>query len=312
MYNLCCISNELKEDGYSFQSMTWKRFNELRDTLGIKQTLHELGTRWLNNVCVTYKIIKHCYNNGWGYRISSDLFPVLTHPDFKNYISDVPQYQDIMETFKDISNDNKTWNVRISCHPDQFNVLASEDTSAVSKTIRELSLHSWIMDQMGATATYHNPINIHINCSKGNLAEIAERFAYWLDLCMPSVKNRLVVENEDKGVWNVENLYNYFYIPYGIPITFDNLHHKCNPGLLSEQEAIKICSSTWHGYKPLFHYSESDSNNKNQRAHAEYPTDKPCSDDYDWDIELKGKDKAIRMISLIQLSQEAQELNLGY
>ena len=81
---------------------------------------------------------------------------------------------------------------------------------------------------------------------------------------------------------------------------------------LNENDAIKICSSTWSKYKPLFHYSESDPGNKNKRAHAEYPTNKPLSEDYDWDIELKAKDKAIRMISLIELTEEAQELNLGY
>ena len=77
MYNLCCISNELKEQGYQFQTMTWKRFNQLVESEGQQSALTELGERWLNNIRVTFMSIQHCYQNGWGYRVSSSLFPLL-------------------------------------------------------------------------------------------------------------------------------------------------------------------------------------------------------------------------------------------
>ena len=83
MYSLCCISNELKELGHSFKTMTWKRFNELVDSESQQFALNELGERWLNNVRVTLRCIKHCHENGWGYRVSSALFPCLTHPAFQ-------------------------------------------------------------------------------------------------------------------------------------------------------------------------------------------------------------------------------------
>ena len=134
MYNLCCISNELKDQGIKFQTMTWKRFNQLSDEHGVKHALEELGARWLNNVEVTHKCIEHCHNNGWGYRVSSSLFPILTHPDFKYGVADVPQFEEIMDEFKTIVFNNEVWQVRLSTHPDQFNVLASENQSAVTKT----------------------------------------------------------------------------------------------------------------------------------------------------------------------------------
>ena len=99
MYNLCCISNELKEQGHSFQTMTWKRYNDLCSQHSISHALNELGSRWLNNVQVTRLAILHCWENRWGYRVSSNLFPVLTHPEFGYDISDVPQYEAIMQTF---------------------------------------------------------------------------------------------------------------------------------------------------------------------------------------------------------------------
>jgi hypothetical protein len=67
------------------------------------------------------------------------------------------------------------------------------------------------------------------------------------------------------------------------------------------------CAKTWGNVKPLFHYSESHPDKTNPRAHADMPTDYPVSDQYDFDIELKGKDFAIRRceeISNARLSQD--------
>ena len=55
------------------------------------------------------------------------------------------------------------------------------------------------------------------------------------------------------------------------------------------------CVDTWQGYRPLFHYSESAPGN-NPRKHAQYAEQEFYSYgeiDYDVDMELKMKDKAI-------------------
>ena len=313
MYNLCCISNELKDQGYKFQTMTWKRFNQLRDEHGAEYALDQLGQRWLNNVRVTFKCIEHCSENGWGYRVSSALFPCLTHPEFEYSIEDVPQYEQIIEEFYNIECYNalyETRDVRLSTHPDQFNVLASENQSAVDKTIAELNHHGWVMDMLGCERSYYNPINIHVNCTKGELADIAARFMSNLNKCDQSVTSRLVVENEDKGCWTVDNLLKHFRLP----ITFDNLHDKCNPSQLPCRVhpawGMSSCAATWGNVKPLFHYSESMPDHKNPRKHADMPTDYPASDAYDWDIELKSKDAAIRELAMIELVQQSEKMGL--
>jgi len=306
MYNLCCISNELKDQGYSFKTMTWKRFNQLRDEHGEERALFELGERWFNNVVVTLECIEHCAREGWGYRVSSDLFPCLTHPDFHYKVSDVPQHDEIMELFEECQANN-AWNVRLSTHPDQFNVLASENQASVDKTITELNHHGWVMDMLGCQRNHYNPINIHVNCTKGDLADIAARFMSNLNKCEQGVTSRLVIENEDKGCWTVDNLLKHFRLP----ITFDNLHDKCNPSETDSAACMYQCAATWN-VRPLFHYSESHPDKTNPRAHADMPIDKPCSDQYDWDIELKSKDAAIRALAAIELTQQAQELNMGY
>ena len=298
MYNLCCISNELKDQGYKFQTMTWKRFNQLCDEHGAEYALDQLGKRWLNNVEVTRLCIEHCADNGWGYRVSSALFPCLTHPEFGYSVQNVPQYEQIMEEFRDIVYYNEAWQVRLSTHPDQFNVLASENQASVDKTIAELNHHGWVMDMLGCERSYRNPMNIHVNCTKGDLADIAARFMSNLNKCDQSVTSRLVIENEDKGCWTVDNLLKHFRLP----ITFDNLHDKCNPSETSSEDCMYQCAATWN-VKPLFHYSESHPDKTNPRAHADIPTDCPSIWQYDWDIELKSKDAAIRACNTIAASR---------
>ena len=316
MYNLCCISNELK-DKHSFKTMTWKQFTSICKEDDFAQALNILGSRWLNNIKVTGEIIKYCAKNGWGYRVSSDLFPCLTHPEFNWTIEDVPQYDAIMDEFAAIARFNAAeigQNVRLSCHPDQFNVLASTNDSAVNKTIKELECHGWTMDQLGCTRDYNCPMNIHVNCSQGNLQEIADRFMFNLNRCNDSVKYRLVIENEDKGVWHAENLHQYF----DIPITFDNLHNKCLPcPNLSEYQAAMLCVSSWGNIKPIFHLAESHPEKNNPRSHADFPS--CCPDivlqlkNVDWDFEFKEKCYAIKKftdIILEELTRESQELGL--
>ena len=297
-YSLCCISNRLAAEGSKFQTMTWHRFSQLdRD-----EAISIVSERTLNNLRVTRKIIEQCYFSGWGYRVSSNLFPLLTYDVAELKLEDYPDYADIMATLADCAYIIKTKGVRVSCHPDQFNVLASEGKHNVAKTIKELNHHGWLMDMLGAPRDYRAPINIHVNNTKGDPADIAARFMTNLAKCDESVQSRLVVENEDKGIWTPKLLAEHF----NIPITYDNLHHKCLPDGQTAEAAFKLCYRTWHrtGYfKPLFHYSESHPDKPNPRSHADMPASKP--DDYgmsfpvDYDIELKAKDNAILAFAAI-------------
>ena len=221
------------------------------------------------------------------------MFPVLTHPEFPYTVQDVPQYEEIMEEFRDIVYCNETWQVRLSTHPDQFVVLASENQDAIDKSIRELNHHGWIMDKLGCQRNHYNVMCLHVNNSKGDPADIAARFMSNLNKCDQSVTSRLAVETEDRGCWNAENLCEHF----DIPVIFDNLHNQCNPSSLPELDAALLCKSTWNGIKPVFHLSESHPDKPNPRCHADMPTFVPLISslvDADYDLEYKSKDAAIR------------------
>lgn len=290
-FGLCCISEELKEQGYKFQTMTYKRFSSLPRS----EALEILGSRILNNMQVTHETILHCYNNDWCYRISSDLFPLITYLAADVIISDLPQYTDIMEEIESIKQTLQDYPVRISCHPSEFNVLASTNQDAVDRTIRELNFYADFLDMIGCPQDYNCPMNMHINNRDGTNVEVTDRFLYNFNMLQENVRSRLVIENDDKlNCWSVKQLITDFYPKTKIPITFDYLHHACHPEGWTEHQAIRFCCLTWGNIKPLFHYSESAPGN-NPRKHADYAVGDPDTYDLDFDLdmELKMKDLAI-------------------
>ena len=292
-YGLCCISLNLQETDspVKFQTMTYKRFASLPR----EEALAILGDRILNNMTTTNEIIKYCADNNFVYRMSSDLFPLITYDEANIELEDLPNYDDIDEAFDDIANTIAANNVRISCHPSEFNVLASLNAQAVEKTITELNFYSSFMDRIGCPPDYRSPMNIHVNNKSGTHLEVLNRFITNFDRLDSNCRNRLVLENDDKlGGWSVIELIHQIHDVTSIPITFDYLHHACHPHGVDEERAINACYRSWDGYKPLFHYSESRPG-KNPRAHADY-ANKPFNTyglDFDIDFELKMKDKAI-------------------
>lgn len=308
MYNLCCISITLKKLGFNHRAMRFTQFekHERGEALSI------LGERILENLNTTHESMKLAKNNGWGYRISSTLFPLFNLDKAQIELRHLPNLSQIQDKIKDIRLFNYQYTpreFRISFHPDHFNVLCSANPEVVRRTINELDHHAWMMDEFAgeSSRSYWYPLNIHMSRSSGDPETIAREFIQNFKKLSPRVQSRLVLENEDKGVWTPDRLYNLIYQEIGIPITYDNLHHRCNPGDWSVEEAFSRCVDTWQSHKttPLFHYSEGGANN-NPRAHLDFATSTPNefirqhnirnSIPVDWDIEIKQKDYAIDRI----------------
>jgi len=266
--------------------------------------LQLVGERTLNNVNVTHKLLTYCIENGWNLRISSDVIPLATLPDAKFSINDLPHKDLIRHSFTECVKIIKSGKIRCSTHPDQYVVPASLNPDVVKKSIIELNYHGYIMDMFGLPQSYQSPINIHMNSFKGStLKDTTKRFVDAFNLLNDNVKSRLVLENEDKpNSWNVKQLYDHIHQELGIPITYDNLHHRCNPGDLSSVEAFNLAKSTWKNHVPLFHFSDTDASLKNPRAHADYVQSIPVEYDnderIDLEFEFKSKDLAIKDFEL--------------
>lgn len=292
-YGLCCICLALEEseNPRTFQRMTHKSFSSMERA----RALEVLGGRILNNMEVTLEALRYCGTHDLCYRLSSDLFPLITYEKAGVSLDDLPQRSSIFAALDAIALHVCDSGARVSCHPSEFNVLATENEDALERTVRELNFYSWFMDRIGAPADYRSPMNIHINNNVGSPNEVVERLKRGVGMLDPNCGSRLVLENDDKpACWSVRKLVFHVHERMGIPITFDYLHHRCHPDGLSEEQAIRLCHDTWGGFTPLFHYSESRED-ANPRAHADYPSKKPETYglNFDLDYEFKMKDKAI-------------------
>ena len=289
---LCCISLKLqdRDPPVKFQTMTYKRFSSLpRD-----EAISILGDRILNNLEVTNELIKYCAENDYVYRVSSDIFPLITFDEANVELTDLPNHDLIQDEFDNIAETVTTTGVRVSAHPSEFNSLSSLSEKVIEKTITELNFYSSFFDRIGLPANTNSPMNFHVHNNNGTREEISRRFYENFRKLDENCQARITIENDDKlNCWSVRELVDIFHPITRIPICFDYLHHKCHPNNTSEVEAINMCYDTWQT-RPLFHYSESREGN-NPRAHADFAVSEFDTHglEFDLDFELKGKCKAI-------------------
>jgi UV DNA damage endonuclease len=275
--------------------MTYKRFSSLPR----EEAISILGDRIHNNMVATNEIIKYCAENGWCYRFSSDLMPLISYDKANVDLTDLPNHDEIQDAFDNIECTIKSTRVRISAHPDQFNVLASPDEKVVEKTITELNLMSSLMDRFGLSADHNTPINIHIQNSKdGTREEISHRFLKNFHRLDENCQRRLVIENDDRqAAWSVAKLLDIFYPITNIPITYDSHHFRLNnPENLTEEDAAQGCFETWKTFRPLFHFSNGR-DHALDKAHSDYVYDiheELFSREIDIDYEYKLKDLTIQ------------------
>ncbi len=249
----------------------------------------------IENLKDTLKVLDYNLKNHiYIYRLSSDSFPWMSEYEF----SDLPNFNVIKNLMTKIGDKIKSNGIRTSYHPGPFNVLASENTSVVEKTIKELNKHAELMDMMGLEQTTFYPINIHINTTQPTREEAAQRFVDRFPLLSESCRKRLTIENDDSpNQYSVKMLYDMLHTKIGIPIVFDQHHFNYGPQDQTMEEALKLAHSTW-STRAMTHMSSPktlEDNSGKQTAHADYIYEeiKTFGLDFDTEIEAKAKDLAV-------------------
>ncbi len=279
----------------------------------VKRTFNEKGLDYVSELALlnakdVIRILEWNRLNGISlFRLSSALIPWGDNID----ITQLKDYKEIKSELKKAGDFAKFHNMRINSHPGPFNVLVSPSESVVEKTIADLELHGKVFDMMGLSKTPYNNINIHCNGVYGDKKAAMDRFIKNFQRLSKSVQSRLTIENDDKAsMYSVKDLM-YIYEKIGIPIVFDYHHHQFCTGDLSEEQALKLASTTWpKNIKQEVHYSESKALHENNpkekpQAHSYLINTLPNTYGLDLDImvEAKGKELAI----LLYLKKELNE-----
>ena len=293
--------------GYACINMTLGKEKITTNRSMIKKTFLTKGVSYASelaykNVVDLEKILKwNVKNNIYFFRVSSDIFPWASEYDLET----LPQIHLIRIVLQRIGKFVQENNVRITCHPGPFNVLGSPNDDVVRRTIIDLELHGKIFDLMGLSKTPFNKINIHCNGAYGDKVETMKRFCRKFDMLSDSVKSRLTVENDDKAsMYSVKDLMQ-IHNTIGIPIVFDYHHHKFCTGDLSEEDALRLATTTWGTVTPVVHYSESKALHENDskikpQAHSDYIDILPNTYGLDVDIMLETKQKELALLKVIK------------
>lgn len=184
-------------------------------------------------------------------RISSDILPVYTEstwgyfwlrPDVRNYC------ERHFSAVGDIARDS---GVRLSMHPGQFTVLASDNADIVDRSIAEFEYHVDMARWMGYGKTFQDfKINVHIAGRQGP-AGIRQALARMT----PEARNTLTIEN-DEMTWGIEDS---LELVDDCALVLDIHHHNIKTGeyIDANSDTVKNIIDSWRGVRPVIHYSMS-------------------------------------------------------
>src|SRR6056300_1502877 len=183
-------------------------------------------------------------------RLGSDVLPVYTQSDWSYYWkrSDVVSYCE--KHFARVGALARSLNVRLSMHPGQFTVLASDNPDIVNRSIEEFEYHVDVIRWMGYGNSFQDfKCNVHISGRKGpqGIIEVLPRLS-------PEARNTLTIENEEMK-WGLDDI---LKLEKHVALVFDIHHHWVNTGewISVDDDRIKRIIDSWRGVRPAMHYSQ--------------------------------------------------------
>lgn len=238
---LCCI---FLEEPIKFPTTTATSVAKMSK----HDAMHKLSRLALHNAESLLLALKFCYEKGIGcFRINSHVLPLKTHPTLGYDISELPQYQNIIDIFKKCGDFAKNNNIRTCFHPDQFVVLNSKKDEVVNASLKEIEYQAEVAEWVNADV-----INIHGGGAYGDKKQALRDLIFNLGRLSSRARKRVTVENDDK-IYTPADLLPVCH-DAGIPLVYDVHHHRCNPDNLTIEEATELAIETWNR-EPIFHIS---------------------------------------------------------
>lgn len=184
-------------------------------------------------------------------RISSDVLPVYTEPSFTDFWQHSGILDELSAQFAEIGEVARQTGARLSFHPGQFTVLASDNDDIVRRSILEVEYHADMARMMGYGRTFQDfKINVHISGKRG---PDGVRSAY--QKLTPEARNCLTIENEENS-WGLDDC---LALADLVPIVLDIHHNWCREGVylsVNDASVLRVIDS-WRGLRPAMHYSVS-------------------------------------------------------
>ena len=184
-------------------------------------------------------------------RLGSNQLPMYTEPTW-HYFWKLPDVREFCEkAFAHVGDAARRQDVRLSFHPGQFCVLASDSDDIVNRSIEEFEYHADMARWMGFGKKFQDyKINVHISGRRGpqGIKEALPRLS-------PEARNCITIENDECG-WGLDAS---LELSKDLALVLDIHHHWVREGEYIDvrDDRVKRVIDSWRGERPVCHYSVS-------------------------------------------------------
>jgi UV DNA damage endonuclease len=305
------ISNVLGKKITSSSNVTFTNYSKI---ISEEKRLEKLKSVTASNLNALEEILRYNIKNDIHfYRITSALVPLVTHPEVGYW-----GHREIFKKdFEYIGNLIKESNMRVDTHPDEFNVINSNNLKVVKNTIINLTRQVEWFEDMNYK---EGKMVIHIGGATGGKELAIERFIENFKDFPSKIKERLIIENDDKTYTASETL--ELCKTLNIPMVLDIHHHNCNNNGENISNMLQGIFDTWsnENLPPKMHFSsprDEKLDGKIDRKHSDFintldfinfiELTRKINKDFDIMLECKEKD-----VALFKLVKDIKEIKPEY
>ena len=261
-------------------------------------------------------------------RLGSNQLPCATEPSWMYFWSkpDVVAYCE--KHYRMVGDTARALHVRLSMHPGQFTVLASDNDDIVERSIEEFEYHANLIRYMGYGKKWQDfKCNVHISGKRGpaGIKAVLPRLS-------TEARNCITIENDEVS-WGLDASLD---LAEDVALVLDIHHHWVKTGeyIEPDDERIDRIIESWRGVRPAMHYSscredllvehdpyvrpdmesllEQGYKKQKLRAHSDYMWNSACNDwalsHWTWaDIMVEAKCKNLATGQLYSMTEESKK-----
>lgn len=188
------------------------------------------------------------------FRLSSDLLPAYTHDDWSWFYWQPDVVSELEARFAQIGDLARQHDIRLSFHPGQFCVLASDSPEIVENSIQEFEYHCDLIRYMGYGRKFQDfKCNVHIAGKQG-----PDGIKRAMTKLSREARNTLTIENAE-FTWGIDAS---LELVDNCALVLDIHHHWIMSGEYIEPQDPRVQRlwESWRGVRPVIHYSLSREN----------------------------------------------------
>ncbi len=185
------------------------------------------------------------------FRITSDLLPAYTHESWWEFYQHPDMTSWLSANLVKVGDRARSLDCRLSFHPGQFCVLASENPQIVENSIEEFEYHADVVRYLGYGKQFQDfKCNVHIGGKQG-----PDGIKRALKKLSRVARNILTIENAE-FTWGLEHS---LQLVQDCALVLDIHHHLVHTNEYIQPDDPRVIQviESWRGVRPTMHYSLS-------------------------------------------------------